>query len=133
MDLYYNTGGAWQCNIYSPVESSYHCHQPVAENPIPNNATSHLPSEWQRERATHLSHGSDVREEHYSASLKVLNPTNKKEFNMFTLRNLTAEDINTPGSLKEAIFEQLGDSFVSRRLDFPVGFYHKSTKIVAKQ
>lgn len=49
----------------------------------------------------------------YYASVKVLNPINK-DFTMFTLRSLTADDINTPASKKEAIFEQLGESIVPK-------------------
>ena len=45
---------------------------------------------------------------------------------MFTLRNVTAEDINTPASVKETIFEQVGENIVSRKLEFLVGFYEKS-------
>ena len=59
----------------------------------------------------------------------MLNPTNKKDFTMFTLRNLTAEDINTPISVKEAVFEQVGEGIVSRKLDFQVGFCNKSAKM----
>ena len=131
MELYYNSGGAWHYNIYNPsgsVESAYHCHPPLTDSSTPNDAP-HSPSDCQQ---TSSSSCSGTREEHsvkYSASLKVLNPTNKKQFTMFTLRNLTAEDINSPVSVKEAIFGQVGERVVSRKLDFPVGFYHKSAKL----
>ncbi len=102
MELNYNSGEAWHYNVYNPGSSAHYYSRPATEGFVLNNAAaSHvLDSNWQQT-------GSDTREEHsvkYSASLKVLNPTNK-DFTMFTLRNLTAEDMNTPASLKEFIFE----------------------------
>ena len=117
MDLYYNTGGAWHYNVYNPAsaEASYHYHQPTTESSIP----VHGPQ----------PQAVPCEEVKYIASLKVISPTKKKDFTMFTLRNLTEKDINTPISIKETLFEQVGESVVSRKLDFPVGYYHKSAKL----
>ena len=64
----------------------------------------------------------------YTIALKVLNPQNKKDYTMFTLRDLTEEDLSSPESIKEAIFVQLGED-VSRKLDFQVGLTKKSHKM----
>ena len=65
----------------------------------------------------------------YTIALKVLNPQNKKDYTMFTLRDLTEEDLSSPNSIKEAIFVQVGEDIVSRKLDFQVGFTIKSHKM----
>ncbi len=121
MDLHYNSGpGAWQYNVYNPVGSatatSHYFYQPT-EGSVPNNASNVTSGNGQQT----AQGGSVTREEHsvkYSTSLKVLNPINKKDFTMFTLRNLTAEDMNTPVSLKELIFEQVGECCLSK-VGFP--------------
>jgi hypothetical protein len=50
---------------------------------------------------------------------------------MFTLRDLTEDDLSSPESVKEAIFVQVGEDTVprSRKLDFQVGFTNKSHKM----
>ena len=65
----------------------------------------------------------------YTVALKVLNPQNKKDYTMFTLRDLTEEDLSSPNSIKEAIFVQVGEDIVSRKLDFQVGFTKKSQNV----
>lgn len=82
MELYYNSEGVWHYNIYNisgSVEQPYHCHQPVTDRSSPNDAP-HSSFDWQQ-----TSSCSSTCEEHsikYSASFKVLNPTNKKQFTM---------------------------------------------------
>lgn len=63
-----------------------------------------------------------------SVGLKVLSPTNKREFNMFKLREITDHDLSSPDRLKQAILKQVGADIVSAKLDFPVGFLDKSDK-----
>ncbi len=63
-----------------------------------------------------------------SISVKVLNPLNKKEFSIYTLRDISLEDFETPESLKETVVTQVGEATVSRMLDFQIGYYNKSEK-----
>ena len=61
-------------------------------------------------------------------TLKVLSPSNKRDFTVFTLRDVAEEDIETPDSLKEVIIAQIGDA-VSSKPEFPLGYYRKSEKV----
>ena len=61
-------------------------------------------------------------------TLKVLSQSNKRDFIVYTLRDVTQEDMQTPDSLKAMIFEQVGDA-VSDKMDFPLGYYCKSKKV----
>ena len=71
LELYTATGSAvLPCHYY----------QPATERSFPNDA-SHLPSNWQE------TPGSDKHCVKYTTSPKVLNPVNRKDFAMFTLRN----------------------------------------------
>ena len=65
-------------------------------------------------------------------TLKVLSQSNKRDFTVFTLRDVTQEDMQTPDSVKSMIFAQVGDA-VSDKLDFPLGYYRKSEKVWDKQ
>ena len=73
------------------------------------------------------SHDQDLPPTYWIA-LKVLNPQNKRDYTMFTLRDLTEEDLISPESIKEAIFGQVGEDVVSKKLDFQVGYTKKSQK-----
>ena len=46
---------------------------------------------------------------------------------MSTLRNRINR--STPASFKKAVLELVGEEIVSRKLDFPVGYYDKSVKL----
>lgn len=137
VSMYYNSA-AWQYNVYNPSGSgsvtSSHCYlarEPGSECTVLNNAAPHVDSNRQRTAQSWVTDSASACEEcllNYCVCLKVLNPANKKDFNMFTLRNLTAEGMSTPACLKEVIYDEVGDVVVSRKLDFPVGFYHKSAK-----
>ena len=48
---------------------------------------------------------------------------------MFVLRHLTSDDVSTISSLKRAMVQQVGESILSRKLNFQVGYYHKCTKL----
>lgn len=123
MELHYNTGGAWNYNIYNPtgnaVASPYNYHQP---DNFPNSA----PSPFHQTAQTQGVDASPVLSDVY---LKVFSPTNKKDFVMYTLRNFSTVDISTPGCLKEIVFKQVGETVVSSKLNFPVGYYQKSSKL----
>ena len=51
---------------------------------------------------------------------------------MYTLRNFTALSVHSPKDVKEAIFTQVGETVVSRKLDFQVGYYNKASKLWLK-
>ena len=61
-------------------------------------------------------------------TLKVLSQSNKRDFTVFTLRDVTQDDMQTPDSVKSMIFAQVRDA-VSDELDFPLGYYRKSEKV----
>ena len=61
-------------------------------------------------------------------TLKVLSLSNKRDFIVYTLRDVTQENMQTPDSLKAMIFEQVGDA-VSDKMDFLLGYYRKSEKV----
>ena len=61
-------------------------------------------------------------------TLKVLSQSNKRDFTIFTLRDVTQDDMQTPGSVKATIYAQIGDT-VSDKLDFPIGYYRKSENV----
>ena len=54
--------------------------------------------------------------------VKVFSPANKKEFKMYTLRNVHATDFNDPTTLKMEVFSQLGDEVVRGTLDFDIRY-----------
>ena len=61
--------------------------------------------------------------------LKVLNPLNKKQvLNMHTLRDFSCE-LHTPDDLREEIFCRLGESEISRDLQFDFGYYKQGKKL----
>ena len=62
------------------------------------------------------------------AYLRVLNPANKKDFRLFTLRNLSRE-MDSSEKLKMAIFTQCGDDSVPLPRNMEFGFYNQSGKL----
>ena len=58
--------------------------------------------------------------------LKVFNPTNKKEYKMFTLRSVPMDETDSPEKLKKVIIDQCCDSFVAKRMD--IGYFKQSKK-----
>ena len=73
-----------------------------------------------------LPRDSSVRDDEpvYDANIKVLSSTNKKEFTVYRLRNISVNHFSSPNSLKE---DQLGTA-VSRKLDFNIGYFHRNMK-----
>ena len=65
----------------------------------------------------------------YNTSIKVLNSTNKKDFTVYTLRGLSAEDFLTPDALREEVFHRLGENAVSRKMDFRIGYFKHNVEI----
>ena len=63
-----------------------------------------------------------------SVGLKVFSPANRKEFKMYTLRNLQRNDFSDPATLKSEIFAQLGDEVVCGTLDFDMGYLIRNEK-----
>lgn len=62
--------------------------------------------------------------------LKVLSPLNKKDFSMFTLRDIKPDNISTLDELKEEIFMQCGeDAQLPCTLEFKVGYFRRSQKL----
>ena len=66
----------------------------------------------------------------YSVYLKVLSPANKKDFSMFTLRNVNPNELSTLDELKEEIFVQCGEgSQLLRTLEFKIGYFRRSQNL----
>ena len=62
--------------------------------------------------------------------LKVLSPSNRKDFNMFTLHDIQPNEITTLEELKEEVFMQCGeDAQLPRTLEFRVGYFSCSQKL----
>ena len=103
--------------------SPYHYYQPPNESSsVPNNAT-HLPSDCQTTPVQ--AAGPDTCEERivkFKASLKVLNPANKRLYHVYT-EERHSRRYKHSCFCKETIFEQVGENIVSRKLEFLVGFY----------
>jgi len=59
----------------------------------------------------------------YNASIKVLSISNKKDFTVYTLGDLSVEDFLIPDALREEVFCQLGQKVVSRNIDFHIGYF----------
>ena len=60
--------------------------------------------------------------------LKILNPVNRKEFRMYTLRGLQKEDIDCPTKLKQEIFSLCGDCVVLKPAKIELGYIHQAKK-----
>ena len=56
----------------------------------------------------------------YTVSVKVLN---KKDFKMYTLRNVELNVMKRPDDIKNEILEQIGGQVVSESLEFDLGYY----------
>ena len=63
-------------------------------------------------------------ESSYTVYLKVLSPADKKDFNMFTLRDIKPTDISTPDELQ---CEELAK--LPRTLEFKIGYFYHSQKL----
>jgi hypothetical protein len=63
-----------------------------------------------------------------TVGLKVFSMSNKKEFKLYTLRNIQANDFNDPTSLKTELFNQLGDEIICGTLNFEIGYLVRNGK-----
>jgi len=62
--------------------------------------------------------------------LKIFNPASKKEFQLYTMRNLSL-DIDSPDKLKNAISEQYGDLLPPvDKMD--IGYFHQGKNVDQK-
>ena len=62
--------------------------------------------------------------------LKVLSPSNKKDFSMFTVRDIKPDELSTLDELKEEVFVQCGeDAQLPRSLEFKMGYFRRSQKL----
>ena len=63
-----------------------------------------------------------------TVGVKVFSPANKKDFKMYTLRNMDTANFNDPTTLKTELFTQLGDEVVCGSLDFDIGYLVQNEK-----
>lgn len=73
------------------------------------------------------SQGSGDSETTISIDLKVLNPSNKKDFRMYILRHISS-DLDSPNKLKNEIIEQYGEA-TQLTQNMEIGYFHHSRKI----
>lgn len=64
----------------------------------------------------------------FTVSVKVLSPTNKKDFKMFTLRNVVLSAMRGPDDFKKEILDQLGGHVVPETFEFDLGYYSGKEK-----
>ena len=64
----------------------------------------------------------------FTVSVKVLSPSNKKDFKMYTLRNVVLSAMKRPDDIKNEILEQVGGSVVPETLEFDLGYYAEKEK-----
>ena len=112
--------GSWQYyNFYGPYANAFASEE---TQDSPNQGSSSLSPEAQQPFVP--AHERIIK----TITLKVLSPSNKRDFTVFTLRDVPEEDLETPDSLKEVIIAQVGDA-VSSKPEFPLGYYRKSEKV----
>ena len=63
----------------------------------------------------------------HDLQLKVFNPSNKKDFKMFTLRNIEKHEIDSPDKLKNVISHQHGRGLNPKQME--IGYFRLSKKI----
>ena len=63
----------------------------------------------------------------HDLQLKVFNPSNKKDFKMFTLRNIEKHEIDSPDKLKNVIFHQHGRGLNPKQME--IGYFRLSKEI----
>jgi len=61
--------------------------------------------------------------------LKVLSPSNKKEFKMYTLRKISRETVDTPNKLKDVICDQYGSVVGVDAQQMDVGYFYQAKKL----
>lgn len=77
-----------------------------------------------------LTSSVEVQSEVQSLYLKVLSPSNKKDFTMYTLREVIADELLTVEDLKQEIYAQCGEEAnLPHTLQFKVGYFHRSKKL----
>ena len=59
----------------------------------------------------------------------MINPDKKNEFSTYVLRDITKDKISTPQKLQRVLKNQFGDTLISSKLDFPVGYMKNSSKV----
>ena len=61
--------------------------------------------------------------------VKVVNPSNKRDCKLHTLRNISQEDLDSPSKIKDVIFSQCGDEVVPLPADMEIGYFRGSNKL----
>ena len=123
----------WQGGYFPPtVQPAPQFHstcsslQPQPVNPGP----SHNPSSLQQYVPPHSPCTSVSQPTPTDFYLKIFNPANKKEFQLYTMPNLSL-DIDNPDKLRQALSEQYGDLLPP--IDkMEVGYFHQAKKMWIK-
>ena len=115
-----STGLQMQPTPYIPGQNNYQ--DPVAQQ-------GH--AEPARSPTTSPAHGprDNYSMSTYTVSVKVLSPSNKKDFKMYTLRNVMLNAMKRPDDIKNELFEQIGGHAVPESLEFDLGYYVGGEKV----
>ena len=132
----------WQSSYY-PLGSQCHASQfslsqPAAHGVRPSSSTpttpvnvfdSSQPSNSQQAQSTSpvLLSPSTAVPTGTDFCLKVINPENKKDCQVYTVRNLSG-DIDSPARLKKSLSEQYGDLLPPVE-DMEIGYFHQTKKM----
>lgn len=92
----------------------------LATHPQPTQPQLSQPTQLQPTQPQHSE------EDFINLDLKVLNPSNKKDYHMYVLRHISS-DLDEPNKLKSEIIEQCGESTPLAR-NMEIGYYHHTKK-----
>ena len=125
----------WQGGYLPPVVPSTDCQPPYESTPDLSQANSQAANPsfsascsqyvYQRTPTSEVSPnpGTDF-------YLKVINPANKKDFQLYTMHSLSP-DVDSPDKLKNALSEQYGD-LLPPNDKMEIGYFHQSKKMWIK-
>ena len=125
----------WQGGYLPPVVPSTHCQPPYESTPDLSQANSQAanPSfsascnQYVHQRTPTSEVSPNPGTDFY---LKVINPANKKDFQLYTMRSLSP-DVDSPDKLKNALSEQYGD-LLPPTDKMEIGYFHQSKKMWIK-
>ena len=119
--MYSYPGGSWNYNYYGNTSVGEQFSDPTGTSTIPINRPT-IPDPIKTPLVV------DHQLIYKALTVKVLSPSNKRDFTVHTLRDVKSETVKTPDDFREVIVSQIGDS-VSKKTTFPIGYFKKSEKV----
>ena len=65
----------------------------------------------------------------WNFKVRIINPSRKKEYDTYILRDVTKAAVSTPMHLRKELYEQFGAELISSDLDFAVGYMKGNSKV----